>query len=373
MINHTYGVGALPQLFNDHRMKARIVRLASIALLGSTLSVVLHLLAPDSLLVGDFARKYLVESIKERRQWPLTGSRHYIAGIDAHQYVYVAGPHDTGLVCIDLDDVSLPIQSVPVPVQSVSSRFAVESGALYTSDLKTFSIHKSALVPPITVLPGSRILDSTFFLDAIPISDDEVVIRAINSKHQHELSKISLTQSPPALFASLLQKDEESVFDADGIIVFNRPIKTLVYVYYYRNEFIILDSMLRKTVAGKTIDGIQYSQIRVGKTDAGRSIDMASLPRVVNRKCQTSGNWIFIQSAVRGRNEARQPFRRSDVIDIYDISDGRYAGSFFIPKVQGDKLRDFRVDGDKLIAIHGKHLTHFDLSQLTKKLRDQRR
>ena len=52
------------------------------------------------------------------------------------------------------------------------------------------------------------------------------------------------TSTSVSLKHGILEKQIDGVFDVDGILTYSTEPNLLSYVYYYRNEYIIMDSDL---------------------------------------------------------------------------------------------------------------------------------
>src|SRR5690606_11231000 len=86
-------------------------------------------------------------------------------------------------------------------------------------------------------------------------SSTQFVFRSLDkSSNQNVIGRIDF-DNPDTLSISnqLLQKQIDGIFDTDGMLRYNSELNRLIYVYYYRNEFITADTNLKLDYHGRTI------------------------------------------------------------------------------------------------------------------------
>lgn len=353
-------------------MKGRVAILLSLFVASNILVLLLHLSAQKEIEHDEFTRNFITSGIKKESQWTLDGPKHYIAGLHVG-HLYSADIFQPGkLFFVKWRGNNNSIRAIDIPVTFRDSHISVELGWVYVSDLNSFDIFKFPIDTANIVSTGIQVFDSTFFVEAIPLKRDAFAIRTLNQSKEYVLA---LKRSPNALpvhSGNILEKQLDGLFCTDGMLHYNSALEQLIYVYYYRNEFICMDTALHVVYRGKTIDGVERVQIRVAEIESSQTMALTSPPRIVNKKAHSSGDWLFIHSTIRATNESRFTFEQNDVVDVYGLRDGHYSGSFYIPRINGEKLRDFKVYGDLLVTIHGRILTTFDLHFVTNTLQISR-
>ena len=65
------------------------------------------------------------------------------------------------------------------------------------------------------------------------------------------------------LAPNLLQKQIDGVFDTDGSLHYSAALQKLVYVYYYRNQFIVANPQLKLSYRGHTIDTNSVAKLKI--------------------------------------------------------------------------------------------------------------
>ena len=163
-------------------------------------------------------------------------------------------------------------------------------------------------------------------------------------------------------YPDILTKQIDGLFCTDGILNYDPGTRQLVYTYYYRNEFILLDKNLNVIKTGHTMDTTSRAHIKVAKINSDKSVTLASPPEFVNLRSSLSGNWLFIQSPVKAINEQKDEFANNSAIDIYNVSDDKYHFSLYIPDLNHKKISAFQVHDKNLYVIQDKFLTIFRLN-----------
>lgn len=90
---------------------------------------------------------------------------------------------------------------------------------------------------------------------------------------------------------------------------------------------------------------------------------LASLPTIGNGHACVAGKYLFVQSNLLSATESEEMFSRSSVVDVYDITQGLYQVSFYIPDYKDLEMTDFRVVGQKLIALSGRYLVVYEMNE----------
>lgn len=207
-----------------------------------------------------------------------------------------------------------------------------------------------------------RVHDTTFFTEAAPLGSASFALRmAAGSPPQYLLAKAS--DHPPALTRApqALVRQVDGLFCTDGTLLYDQELHTVVYVYYYRNEFICMDTLLNVRYRGKTIDTVSHARLKIARIKADKSIILASPPLVVNSQSCVSGNYLYVRSNLKATNETQELFDQLSAIDVYDLRDGTYQYSFYIANANGKKMDEFGVVGKTLVARHGQHVYTYRL------------
>nr|WP_068891208.1 hypothetical protein [Pedobacter panaciterrae] len=204
-------------------------------------------------------------------------------------------------------------------------------------------------------------LNATYFTGGIPLTNSTMALRSVYEGIGNRLIKLDLItgQLQPT---SLLEKQIDGIFCTDGEIVRVPKSSKIIYVYYYRNQFLCADSNLNLLYKGKTIDTNSHAQIKVAKIKSNSENTLSAPPLYVNKRACANEKYLFVQSALRANNETEYMIKDVSMIDVYAIADGKYQFSFYLPDFRGFKVRDFKVYGQSLYALYDRYLYKYQLN-----------
>jgi len=204
-------------------------------------------------------------------------------------------------------------------------------------------------------------IGTPYFSSAIPLSKTSVALRYVNMRGGNVLAKLPVG-SDSLRSTHLLEKQVDGLFCTDGEMVKIPGSSKMIYVYYYRNQFLCADSNLNLLYKGKTIDTISKAKIKVAKITSTGETTMSAPPLYVNKRACANSKYLFVQSALRANNETEYMIKNVSIIDVYAISDGKYQFSFYLPDFRGFKVRDFKVYGKSLYALYDHYLYKYQLN-----------
>lgn len=201
------------------------------------------------------------------------------------------------------------------------------------------------------------------FYNASPVSPASFIMRLYDSaRHQNVLAKRTLDTAFIQPRNPVLEKQVDGVFCTDGTLHYDPETAKLVYVYYYRNQFVCLDTNLNLQYKGHTIDTVTHARIKVASLISEGKNTLASPSGVVNRLSCTDGKWIYVNSKLMANNERKAEFDKVSVIDVYSLKDGSYHFSFYLPGLGNTKMRSFRVFSKTLVALYDHYVYTFRLN-----------
>jgi hypothetical protein len=233
----------------------------------------------------------------------------------------------------------------------------IDSSAFYLMDGTQSKVFRGS----VATWSGSLWKHGTaFFTEAIPYPPGSLAMRSKSaSTREFVLGKLDGSDKV-TLSETLLQKQVDGVFCTDGEIHYSHRLNRLIYIYFYRNQFIVADTSLNLDYRGKTIDTTTVAKVKVTETSKGRTL--AAPPLTVNKSSFGAGLYLFVHSGLMATNEDAELFERSAAIDIYDVSrNGRYVFSLYLPKYDGQKLTDFVVHNSQVIALFEDTVVCFNL------------
>ncbi|MDR6783318.1 hypothetical protein ABIE26_000194 [Pedobacter africanus] len=241
------------------------------------------------------------------------------------------------------------------------AKMQVDSPWLYLTEYKTPSF-VSAKVPFKN--ERNHILQSIQAELILALSPNSVIINGYDAElKQKVLQKITLQPKLNQTNKHAHQSQQDGSFSIDGFMFLNKEKGTILFVYYYRNDFVCLDTNLNLRYTGKTIDTNSKAKIKVAEIekDGKKLRTLAAPPLYVNKRGYSNGNYIYIQSALMADNENKEKFKQHEVIDVYLQDNGEYSHSIYLPKYKDKKLTGFAVRGRALIALHERYLIKYSI------------
>ncbi|MCX2680977.1 hypothetical protein OOZ15_13570 [Galbibacter sp. EGI 63066] len=301
---------------------------------------------------NSFTRVFNTGHIRLSKTLGIHSDAYYLAGVTS-RHIYLAHANaPSSLLVTDLrlsDTAQVHIQAQEESLQYQSLKVAVDSPYFYLLDGSIPFIYRGM----VTDWQASRYMeDSSYFSKAVPISDHSFAMLGMRA-YKNILAKKEISPSYFKLFPDLLEEQIDGLFCTSGMLLYNPESARVVYVYFYRNQFLCMDTTMSLLYSGRTIDPVDTAQIKVARVESDRAFKMAAPPLIVNKASCVSGNRLFINSNILAKNEDKRQFERSSVIDVYNLETGAYELSFYIPRYNDRKLREFRVMGNTLVALQG--------------------
>lgn len=162
------------------------------------------------------------------------------------------------------------------------------------------------------------------------------------------------------------EQQKEGIFSTDGIFDYDRKTKLLVYSFFYRGLLVCLDSNLKILYKAKTIDTIKNANISLKPITKGANkrptgTTFSTPAKIVNRRIYIADDKIYVHSYIKADNEKLEKFEKGDVIDIYSLTNGKYSASFYLPKIRGEKLAEFKIYNNKIFALYNHQIAIFNI------------
>ncbi len=345
-------------------MKNKIILLLALLAIGTVSVFVL----PDSTQLvssSGFYRHFPPNLLSESKLYELGNPFYYIAGYTSKAVFLANRQHldSVGRMTLELDDLTQTALPLPKDKKLVWSavRIRVDSPMVY------FTEHISRYF--FSSIWGAGQRSKSGFIDLKPQQLLPISVRRIVSKvydptlSQNVLQTVDLEDTRRARPARyILEKQVDGVFCTDGVLRYDPGSGLLLYVYHYRNRFLLLDQNLKALLVGKTIDTTGHVNFSVGSFSKNATMisSFSTPPKLVNSNAFFNSQYIFVVSALISENENPSDFRKTSVIDIYRI-DGDYLYSVKVPDLKEEKVRDFIVSGDRLVLLYKSTLLSYKL------------
>lgn len=351
--------------------KFKLIKTIFGTILLSISTIVILFLSSEEVMYHDnpFIRRYPHHPAEFSNAFDLKYKSYYFAGsannrifLGNYQYPsYLLSMNselrDRKIEKLDLDPKKIPFKMITISIRY--PYFFVADGSvpiILRGDVKNWKI--------TNVLKGVP-----YFTRAVPIDGTSAVIRSNNSKNLENVLGIFNSDSIQRVKyrKELLQKQIDGIFDTDGVLLYSEGLKKIIYLYFYRNEFVIADKDGVLFKKGHTIDTITKAKLKAEVINHGKQFVMSSPSYIVNADAAVIGNLLFVYSRVKGKYESAKLWKKSFIIDVYNLKKNTYVMSFPIYHTGSSVLNSFTVTNTNLYAIIGTDLVSYRFKDYLKK------
>lgn len=369
IFNFGFCVIALPAIIwesqsrSSHSLLRPVFQMTGLMALGTSTVVALFIISEDMMHHrNNFTRRYPVhpeEFIRDRK----ISFNAYIAGTGKGS-VYLGDLDDPLKIVEVVDDLDKMITHrilTSEPNRKFRNlRISVKPPYFFVSD----GVEAFVLMGRIDDWKADLWVDNLAYFNVFtPIDSNAVAIRAVTGAANESIIGVMRPTGGGTVDFNkkLLDKQIDGFFDTDGKLLFNERHKKIVYVYLYRNEYIISDPSLQSKTIGKTIDTTSRANIDVAYIGKEGTKKIASPMRVVNKMAATNEDYLYVNSKLIGQFEERSMWDVASVVDVYNILNQTYMFSFYLYDKDGRKVSDFAVSDGKVYTLAGRSLTAYNL------------
>lgn len=202
-----------------------------------------------------------------------------------------------------------------------------------------------------------KLMSPAYFNYLVPMGGMSFAVRSVDSESNgYVLGKIRLDPAHFEWSHNLLEKQIDGKFCVDGMLHYDKTTGDVVYLYYYRNEYIVADTNLNLRYRAKTIDTVSRAQIQVATIESDHSRTLAAPPLVVNKHSALYRNFLLVNSSLISKNEPQDVLKKLSVIDVYNVRKREYAFSFYVRNYGNKRIRSLQVYGNKLVLLFGSNV-----------------
>jgi len=331
-------------------------------ILFSTLVVAaLYLLSEEKVHRNNgFIRRYPHHPVTTLRGIPVKYNSYYIAGfnkgtiylgnltVPSHVFSTDTTLTHMGQHIIKLTNADDIIFSAP-RLNVLSDNFFISDGSasvIYKGIISTWTADK--------IWQGKE-----KFLQCKPVSSNRFIVTGIHNN----VMAVGLVSTTSDLYYNpkLLQKTNDGIFENDGILLYNFEEERLVYVYYYKNNYLHTSKNLDQAVILKTIDTLKVSTIRIAKEDNATKQTIGNHAEMLQLQAATSDKYLFIKSKRLGKYEDAAMLKEASIIDVYNLNDQSYEFSFYLYNYENEEIKSFEIYGNLLVGLSDHYLVLYRL------------
>lgn len=347
----------------------RNFKLAAGSIFSSILLVVLLFISSEEIIhkKNPLIRRYPHYLIKPQHTVELNFNSYYLSG-SSNEKIYL-GNYTDPLHLLEIDtlgnkkDIQIIFHNRNLPFQMVG--IETNEDYFYLMDGTVPCVFRGNVLDwkitrRLDKIPG--------FTAARVIDSNTIVVRNNRGKNRANILGIFQggTQQSGQYSPNLLKRQIDGIFDTDGLLLYNQDLQRIIYLYYYRNQFIVADKKGSLISEGRTIDTISKAKIKVGYLQQGTERQMAAPAYKVNSAVATKAHLLLVHSMVQGQYDSDNLWKQSSIIDVYSLKNNSYLFSFSIPDENGNKIKNLLMTRAHLYAMTGTKLKIFKLSGLLK-------
>lgn len=316
---------------------------------------------------NNFTRRYLQHHVEEDKVYDLKFDSYYFAGYS--QGIIYLGNYTAPEILTSIEPAFKTQKRQKIVLDTPNQRFRsaqlqVREPYFYIYDGSVPVIFRGHIGDSLAEKVSSK---DNYFSQLQITAPDLYAFRAQSRKNKTNiLGTFSLKSDKAHIDYSLLKKQYDGVFDTDGKLLYDRETGELVYSYFYRNGFLIMDSKLQLLRTLHTIDTVTNAQVKAAELADGRH-KLAAPPLMVNKNMEVFNNILLVESNLKGKFESDKIWDNASVIDIYSTKEQSYLGSFFIENRGKIKLSQMLLTDKYLFVLSGREMVRYRLGQAVTK------
>jgi hypothetical protein len=312
---------------------------------------------------NNFIRRFAQHPVTEEKSFDLGANSYYFAGI-ADSIIYL-GNYTAPLLLTTVDTSLIAKATFKIQPDTThkfrSIQVQVQPPHYYVYDGYVPVIYRGQLGRQFA---RTISFDDFYFSQYQTIDSTSFVFRAQSSTtRSNVLGRLSLRREPMVnLNEALLEKQVDGVFDTDGQLLRDDVNGELIYIYTYRNEFLVMDAELNLLLKLHTIDTISRAQVKVHTLSDGKH-RLDAPPLEVNKNSVVHDHVLFNESDLMGKFESREMWKQASIIDMYRTDRQEYLGSFYIYNRGKNKMSRMFATDTHLYVLCGSEIVRYRFAQ----------
>lgn len=312
---------------------------------------------------NNFTRRFLFHPILEKKTITLDNSSYYFAGFD-NSSVYL-GNRQYPLSLTTINSEMEQQRKVFLVPDNLAYHFKNISVEVKTPDVYIYDGTVPVILKSKLGSTSAKTIsfDDAYFTQLAIIDSSKFLLRTQSIKTKNLVVGQMNLDLPQKLRLDerILTRQVDGVFDMDGSLISDAWKQNFLYIYAYRNQFIVFDKDLHIRNRLNTIDTIKNAQIKTVILSDGTH-KMSRPPLKVNNFAAAYKGLLFNQSTLIGKYESKKDWNNAYVVDIYKTDSQNYIGSFYIYKKHNQKLNSFIITNKYLYIILDNKLIQYEIT-----------
>jgi len=313
---------------------------------------------------NNFTRRFGQHPIRDEKAFDLGVNSYYFAGM-ADGQIYL-GNVTAPLVLTRIDTALITKKVVKIQLDNTNHHFRfiqlqVKPPHFFLYDGTVPVIYRGLLGDS---LAHTISFEDCYFSQIQVIDSVRFAFRAQSSQTKSwVLGTLELERdSTVKLNNQLLEKQVDGIFDADGQLLQDERNEVLVYIYAYRNQFLVMDLELNLLRKLHTIDTTTMAKVQVRLLADGRH-KMDTPPLLVNKTSVVHDQVLFNVSMLMGKYESREQWRQAVIVDMYQTGLQEYLGSFYVYHRGKDRMTQMFATDKHLFVLSGSEIVRYRFAQ----------
>lgn len=349
---------------NRKQKQLKYISLVLIITILSSLSVFLLYLQSENQLRknNNFTRRYIPHALEESKELNIKYNSFYFIGQD-NKNIYLGNttaPLNITIVKKDLSSFSkfrIPLNTNSHSFKNLTVTWKTPNYYIYDGTVPviyTGSLEKTDSLKTVS-------FGEMYFDQLNVISDTIFLFRSQSSKFktfvigEYKNHKVNLKYD-------LLGTQNSGYIKNDGHLISDLEKKSFIYLYYYKNEFVVFDSLLNQKNKFKLISFKKEQKTEMVKLSDGSSKVKNPLQQTV-KNSTVSKNLLFVNSNSKATHDGIMQWNKASIIDMYKINQQYYSGSFLIPDRHGEKVKDMLIADQYLYILIGNEIIKYHFAQ----------
>ena len=347
---------------SQHRSLANgLLPLGSGMLFSSVMVIVLFLTSEKQIHRNNaFIRRYIPHVFDQKQVYDLGVNSYYIAGLTADS-IYL-GNSTAPFTLLSFDKNLSDFNSSQIKLENASdikflaSKVKVNDSVLLLYD-GTVPVLFSGALQSRKITPRRT---PFYFTKLQPLASNRYAFTSrAAATNENELGLYSYADTSGfKLIPQILERQVDGIFDVEGFLTFNEELQRIIYVYRFRNEYLIMDTNLNEVHRKKLIDTISIAQLQIDTIAGKGQRKLGSNTIHVSNTIATSGKQLYVHSKRLGKYEPELDDGRS-IVDVYDLNKGLYTHSLYLQHPGMKPLMDLALKNNQVYAICGTYLIHY--------------
>ncbi len=313
---------------------------------------------------NNFIRRFHQHPFIEQKEYDLKANSYYFAGT-SNDKIYL-GNYTAPLILTEIDTTFTENKTTKIKLDNQNHSFSsimikVRDSSYYIYDGSVPVIYRGKLNSQTA---QTLSYNDVYFSQIEVIDSNSFAIRTLSSlNNKLILATLNTTRATKVnLSFDIIETHLDDVFTSDGKLIQDNTTNQFIYIYYYKNQYIIMDKELNVLNRLNTIDTISKPQIKSKSMNNGKH-KLNAPPLLVNKNAAAHKNILFNESNLIGKYESSDLWKNSAIVDIYKTDKQNYLGSIFVQNRGINKMAQMMLTDKYLFVLSGNEIIRYRLAQ----------